>query len=97
MTVWPFWRTNQVASKKESPIKIREVFKNHGFKITIEKDMFRTDFLGVCLCLRSKTFQPYKKNNCNVMYISNQSNHPKVTRKTINSMVNHRLSVLSSS
>ena len=55
--------------------KFREVFKDHGFKIAIEKNMFRTDFLGVCLCLRSNTFQPYKKNNCNVMYISNQSYH----------------------
>ena len=59
--------------------------------------MFRTDFLDVCLCLRSNTYQPYKKGNCNVMYISNQSNHPKVIRKTINTMVNHRLSELSSS
>ena len=31
------------------------------------------------------------------MYISNQSNHPEVISKTISSMVNHRLSELSSS
>ena len=77
--------------------QIRKIFKEHGFKITIEKDMFRTDFLDVCLCLRSNTFRPYKKNNSNIMYINNQSNHPKVIRKTINPMVNHRLSKLSSS
>ena len=31
------------------------------------------------------------------MYINNQSNHPKIIRKSINAMVNHRLSELSSS
>ena len=53
--------------------------------------MFKIDFLDVCLCLRSNNFQPYKKNNCNVM-----STHRKVIRKTIHSMVNHRLGELSS-
>ena len=57
--------------------------------------MFRTDFLD--FCLESNTYQHYKKNNCVVMYISIQSNHPKVIRKTINTMVNHRLSECSSS
>ena len=61
--------------KKNTEI-IREVFGDLRFKITIENDMFKKkNFVGFFLCLRIDTFQPYRKNNCNVMYINNRFNH----------------------
>ena len=39
---------------------------------------------------------PYRKENANVKYINNGSNHTKSIRKSISSMINKRLSKLSS-
>ena len=39
---------------------------------------------------------PYRKENANVKYINNESNHPKLIRKSISSTIKKRLSKLSS-
>ena len=46
--------------------------------------------------LCNNTFLPYRKENANVKHINNGSNHPRLTRKSISSMINKRLSKLSS-
>ena len=40
VTVWPFRKTNPVVTKKRITKNIWEVFKDHGFWITIEKYLF---------------------------------------------------------
>ena len=49
----------------------------------IEKGMIKTDLFDFTLSLRDDTF---KKKNCKVVYIHNQSNHPKLIRKSITTM-----------
>ena len=46
--------------------------------------------------LCNNTYSPYRKENANVKYINNGSNYPKLIRKSISSMINKRLSRLSS-
>ena len=82
---------NEKASKR-----IRAIFKSHGFKISVECNLTQTDFLEISMNLCNDTFSPYRKENANVKYINNGSNHPKIIRKSISSMINNRLSKLSS-
>ena len=58
--------------------------------------MFKTDFLDVSLSLRDNTYEPFKKKNCKVMYIHNQSNHQKLMRKYITPLISNRLDKRSS-
>ena len=76
--------------------RIRSIFKNHGFKISVECNLTQTDFLDISMDLCNNTYSPYRKENANVKYINNGSNHPKLIRKSISSMINKRLSRLSS-
>ena len=59
-------------------------------------NLIHTDFLDISMNLCNNTFSPYRKENANVKYINNGSNHPKLIRKIISSMINNRLSKLSS-
>ena len=58
--------------------------------------MFKTNFLDVSLSLRNNSYEPFKKKNYKVMYIHNQSNHPKLLRKSITPMISKKLDKLSS-
>ena len=76
--------------------KVRRIFKNEGFSITIEKGLKRTEFLDTVLDLNNDIHRPYRKPNAELSYVSNLSNHPKYIRKHIPKTINKRLSRLSS-
>ena len=58
--------------------------------------MSKTDFLHVSLSLRDNTYDSFKKKKCKVVYIHNQSNHPKLIRKYTTPIISKRLDKLSS-
>ena len=76
--------------------KVRKVFKNQGFNITIEKGFQRTEFLDAVLDLNNNSHRPHKKPNTELSYVSNLSNHPEHIRKHIPKTIENRLSKLSS-
>ena len=75
---------------------IKNIFKSHGFKISVERNLIQTDFLDINMNLSSSTFALHKKKNFNVKYINNGSNHPITIRKAISPMINNILIKLSS-
>ena len=72
-------------------------FQNHGFKITVEANLIQTDYLDITLNLSNNTYAPFRKENSHIRYVNNQSNHPKLIKKSIGPMVSKRLNKLSSS
>ena len=77
--------------------KMIQIFKNNGLSITIETNLAVTDFLDVKLDLTQNSFQPFSKPNSEPLYINRKSNHPRSIIKQIPSMIEQRLSTLSSS
>ena len=75
--------------------RIRRIFSNVGFKITIETGAVTTDFLDVTLDLRNGRYHPYRKPNSNISYIHRSSNHPSHIKKALPKMIGKRLSALS--
>ena len=55
---------------------IIEIFKNAGFKFEIKTNLHIVDFLDVTFNLLDETFQPYKKPNDQLLYVSTSSSHP---------------------
>ena len=81
----------------ESKVKqLRKVFKNIGFDVTIEANLFVTDFLDVTLDLQNKSYKPYRKPNAHTVYVNSKSNHPEHVLKHIPVAVNNRLQKISS-
>ena len=76
--------------------KLHRLFKKVGLGIDIQCNMEVVNFLDVTLDLATSSFQPYKKPNNSILYINNQSNHPNCIKNNIPTMVNKRLSQLSS-
>ena len=79
-------------NKKEKTIK---VFKDIGFKITIDFGSTKYNFLDVTLDLTNKIFKLYKKENTEVRYINRNSNHPKIIKNNLPAMIENRLIQLS--
>ena len=75
--------------------RIREVFGECGFRITIEVGMVVTDFLDVKLDLTNDSHEPYRKPNSEALYVDSRSNHPQYILKQIPKTVNSRLDMLS--
>ena len=75
--------------------KVRKMFKEIGFQITIETGAMITNFLDVTLNLRSNSFNPYRKTNSSISYIHHCSNHPPHVKKALPRMVERRLTSLS--
>jgi hypothetical protein len=73
-----------------------KIFKKEDLSITVEHGIRSTDFLDVRLSLQKNEYQPYRKPNDPPVYIDAYSNHPPVIIKQISSMMNKRLSSLSS-
>ena len=73
------------------------LFQDYDMKILVELNLTQTDFLDATLNLNSGKFWPYRKPNGNPLYINKNSNHPHSIKKQIPSMVNDRLTKLSSS
>ena len=76
---------------------IIQLFKNNGLDITITMNHKRVDFLDVTFDLNKSTFQPFKKPNNELQYISRHSNHPPNIIKQLPIMIEKRLSDLSTS
>ena len=76
---------------------LRKVFKNIGFDVTIEANLFVTDFLDVTLDLQNESHKPYRKPNAHTVYVNSKSNHPEHVLKHIPVAVNNRLQKISSS
>ena len=76
--------------------KLRRIFKNIGFDITIEANLIRTDFLDVTLDLEHKIYMPYRKPNTKTVYVNKKSNHPAHVLNHIPVAVNKRLQKISS-
>ena len=76
--------------------KLHEIFKAEKLKIVVQVNMIEVDFLDVHLCMQSGTFRPFMKPNNTLQYIHADSNHPKNITKNIPTMIERRLSGLSS-
>ena len=76
--------------------KIIDVFKQHGFQITISIGLKSTDFLDILLDLENNRHYPYKKPNDTPVYVHRRSNHPVNILKQVPKMTSRRLSKLSS-
>ena len=76
--------------------KVVQIFKDIGLKITVELGLTCTDFLDVTLDLEKNLYSPYRKPNDEPLYIHIQSNHPPSIRKQLPSMIEERLSAISS-
>ena len=75
--------------------KIRTIFADIGFQITIETGLMVTNFLDVTLNLRSNNFSPYRKPNSSISYIHHGSNHPPHVKRALPRMIQRRLTSLS--
>ena len=71
------------------------LFKNDGLSITIETNLFETDFLDVIFNLTTGKLCPFRKPNSQPLYINAKSNHPPNILRDLPSMINKRLSDLS--
>ena len=76
---------------------IIQLFKSFGLNITITTNMHQCDFLDVTLNLNTGKFSPYRKPNDHPLYINKQSNHPSIITNQLPSMIQRRISDLSSS
>ena len=56
----------QIESKRKQIIKL---FKRFGLNITIKTNLPSVDFLDVRLNLKDGTYEPYRKQNSNPLYI----------------------------
>ena len=81
-----------VENRKKKTIK---VFKDIGFKITIDTGSTKCNFLDVTLDLTNNIYKPYKKENTEIRYINRNSNHPKIIKKNLPAMIENRLIKLS--
>ena len=75
--------------------RITALFKEENLSITIETNLFSTDFLDVTLDLQREKYYPYRKPNNKLSYINARSNHPPTIIKELPIMVNKRISDLS--
>ena len=55
---------------------IIKIFKEIGFKIEIKTNLKQVDFLDVTFNLNNSTYQPYKKEDNQLLYINTSSSHP---------------------
>ena len=75
---------------------LHKIFQKHGFKITVEVNIKRTDFLDIVLDLEKDKYGPFRKENDTPMYINKLSNHPPSIIKALPNMISSRLSNISS-
>ena len=74
--------------------KLCKIFKKHGLNITIECNLWITNFQDVTSNLGTRKYYPHRKVNNELLYIHKQSNHPSIT-KEIPAMINKRISNIS--
>ena len=71
------------------------MFKDVGFKITIEANLKIVNFLDVTLNLNTGKYYPFRKPNDLPLYINSKSNHPPNIIKNLPDAINQRLSDIS--
>ena len=71
------------------------LFKNEGLSITIETNLFETDFLDVTFNLVTGKSFSFRKPNNQSLYINTKCNYPSTILRDLPNMINKRLSVLS--
>ena len=76
---------------------IHAIFASYGLRITAEFRCHAVNFLDVSFDLQANSYKPYRKPNDTPLYIHTHSNHPPHVIKQIPSMVQKRLSSISSS
>ena len=66
--------------------KIIKLLKKFDFKITVESGLIQTNFLDVSFNILNSSYRPYNKPISPILYINNNSNHPKqiLMKLTIN-------------
>ena len=77
--------------------KLRKLFKDHGLQVTTIVGQTETDFLDVLFNLEDGSFRPFRKPNDTIRYINVKSSHPASVSRALPSMVQNRLSHISSS
>ena len=82
----------QMESKRKQIIKL---FKSFGLNIKIKTNLTSADFLHVRLNLKDGTYEPYRKQNSNPLYIHKNSNHPPNIIRDIPKSISKRLSDIS--
>ena len=75
--------------------EIIQLFKANNLSITIDANMHQVNFLDTNLNLENGKFRPYRKPNDNLLYINKNSNHPPTIKKQLPTMIQQRLSDLS--
>ena len=63
------------------------IFKELGFKITIETGLTKCNFLHVTMNISKNDYKLYRKENINIKYIERYSNHPNVIKKNLPKMI----------
>lgn len=76
--------------------RIINLFKSFGLNITIATHLHQCDFLDVTFNLNTGKYSPYRKPNDHPLYIHKNSNHPSTITKQLPSMIQRRISDLSS-
>ena len=71
---------------------IIKIFKEIGFKVEIKTNLKQVDFLDVTFNLNNSTYQPYKKEDNQLLYINTSSNHPPSIIKQIPTSISRWLS-----
>ena len=75
--------------------KTIKLFSDIGFKITIDVGSTICNFLDTTLDMTNNLYKPYRKENSEVRYINNKSNHPKIIKKNLPAMIERRINRLS--
>ena len=75
--------------------KTIKLFSDIGFKITIDVGSTICNFLDTTLDMTNNLYKPYRKENSEVRYINNKSNHPKIIKKNLPAMIERRINKLS--
>ena len=77
--------------------RLHKLFGDFDLKVTTEAGLVETDFLDVVFNLATDSFRPFRKPNDKPLYIHVESSHPPNIIKALPSMIETRLSAISSS
>ena len=88
-------RSKSPRTAENTTKKLIKLFKNFDFKITVESGLIQTNFLDVSFNILNSSYRPYNKPNSPILYVNNNSNHPKQILKQLPITINQRLINLS--
>ena len=63
--------------------EISQIFKDCDLKLTFEPCSVTANFLNVTLNLKSGTYEPFRKENNDFLYVNAKSNHPPTITQNI--------------